>query len=125
MKIIIDTEKRTIEVPSEFKEAYEGQAKMNKMLGKEKESIISNLDISDYRIVSKQARKVLDKTNSKTIADYMEKVKDTKKDLYEEYINLKNKVVKTTATGKEVKTNFLVIKKWFYDNFPSENPFNK
>ena len=38
---------------------------------------------------------------------------------------LKNKVIKTTEKGTQIKTNFLTIKKWFYEKYPSQNPFKK
>lgn len=125
MKIIIDTEKRSIEVPKEMKEAYDSQVKVAKMLGNENNSILDMLDIKDYKITSKQVRRIVDNTNAKSIEDYMNNIKDSKKDLYEEYVALRDKVIKTTPNGKKVKTNFLTIKKWFYKNFPSENPFKK
>ena len=37
----------------------------------------------------------------------------------------KEKVVKTTAKGVKVKTNFLNIKKWFYEKFPDQDPNKK
>ena len=55
----------------------------------------------------------------------MNSVKDTDKDNYKEYVELKNKVVKTTEKGTKIKTNFLTIKKWFYEKYPSQNPFKK
>lgn len=119
MKIIIDMEKKTIEVPKKIKEASE-------TLGKK--SVLECIDTNDYKVIVKSnttKTRVLDKTNKKTIEDFMNKIKDSKKDLYEEYVNLRDKVVRITDTGKEVKTNFLDLKKWFYNKFPSENPFNK
>lgn len=125
MKIIIDTEKKSVEVPNDFKKAYDSQVKVAKMLGKESDSILSMLDIKDYKVVSKQVRKVLDNTNAKTIEDFMKKVKESNKDKYEEYKELKEKVVKVSPKGKQIKTNFLTIKKWFYTNFPEQNPYKK
>lgn len=119
MKIVIDTDKKTIEVPSSFLKA---SAEINKMLGKKSESILDNIDTKDYKIITKQERKVVDKTNAKNIEDFMKKVKDTDKDLYEEYKSLKDRVVKVSPNGKQMKTNFLVIRKWFYEKFPDQKP---
>lgn len=125
MKLIIDTDKKVVEVPSEFKLAYENQAKMNKMLGKENQTLSSMLDLSEYKVVAKQTRTIKDTTNAKTIETFMESVKDTDKDNYKEYVDLKNKVVKVNEKGTKIKTNFLTIKKWFYEKYPEQNPFKK
>ena len=125
MKLIIDTDKKMVEVPSEFKVAYENLSKANKMLGKENQTLMSMLDLSDYKVVAKQTRAVKDTTNAKTIETFMNSVKDTDKDNYKEYVDLKNKVVKTTEKGTQIKTNFLTIKKWFYEKYPEQNPFKK
>lgn len=120
MKIIIDTDKKTIEVPKKLKEASE-------LLGHK--SVLDSVNIDDYKIIIKSTtinkNRVVDKTNAKTIEDFMNKVKDSDKDTYKEYVELKNKVIGTTKNGKEVKTNFLTIKKWFYEKYPSENPLKK
>lgn len=125
MKLIIDTDKKVVEVPSEFKLAYENQAKMIKMLGKENQTLSSMLDLSEYKVVAKQTRTIKDTTNAKTIETFMESVKDTDKDNYKEYVDLKNKVVKVNEKGTKIKTNFLTIKKWFYEKYPEQNPFKK
>ena len=125
MKLIIDTDKKVVEVPSEFKLVYENQAKMNKMLGKENQTLSSMLDLSEYKVVAKQTRTIKDTTNAKTIETFMESVKDTDKDNYKEYVDLKNKVVKVNEKGTKIKTNFLTIKKWFYEKYPEQNPFKK
>ena len=125
MIITINTEKKSVEVPYDFKEVYENQKKYNKMLGKETPSILSILDLNNYSVVAKQTRKVVDKTNSKVIDDFMNSVKEKDKDNYDEYLSIKNKVVKTTSKGTAVKTNFLTIKKWFYSKYPEQNPFKK
>ncbi len=125
MLIIINTEKKSVEVPHDFKEVYENQKKYNKMLGKETPSILSILDLNNYSVVAKQTRKVVDKTNSRVIDDFMNSVKEKDKDNYDEYLSIKNKVVKTTSKGTAVKTNFLTIKKWFYSKYPEQNPFKK
>lgn len=126
MKIIIDTDKKIVEVPKAMKEAHEYQLKVDKMLGKESSSILSQLDLRDYKVISKHINtRVGDKTTAKDIDNFMKKIKDSQKDLYEEYIELKEKVVKTTAKGTKVKTNFLNIKKWFYEKFPDQDPNKK
>lgn len=126
MKIIIDTDKKIVEVPKAMKEAHESQVKVDKMLGNESNSILSQLNLKDYKIVSKQINtRVGDKTTAKDIENFMKKIKDSQKDLYEEYIELKNKVVRTTVKGTEIKTNFLNIRKWFYEKFPNQDLNNK
>jgi hypothetical protein len=125
MKLIIDTDKKMVEVPSEFKVAYENLSKANKMLGKENQTLSSMLDLSEYKVVAKPTRAIKDTTNAKTIETFMNGVKDTDKDNYKEYVDLKNKVVKTTEKGTQIKTNFLTIKKWFYEKYPEQNPFKK
>lgn len=109
MKIIIDFDKKIIEVPKKIKEASD-------MLGHK--SILDSVNINDYKIVVKSTttnkNRIVDKTNKKTIEDFMNKIKDSKKDIYEEYLKL-----------VEGKITFLKLKQWFYKNFPSENPFKK
>ena len=95
------------------------------MLGKENQTLSSMLDLSEYKVIAKPTRAIKDTTNAKTIDTYMESVKDTDKENYKEYVELKNKVVKTTEKGTKIKTNFLTIKKWFYEKYPSQNPFKK
>ena len=125
MEIIINTEKKYIKVPSEFKEAYDSQVKLEKMLGKDTNNILSVLDIENYKIVPIDSNRIKDKINKNTIEEYMKKVKETDKTLYEEYKTLKEKEVGKTKSGKPIYTSFLVIKKWFYSNFPDQNPFKK
>lgn len=123
MKLIIDTDKKIIEVPSDFKGLYDNQRKMNKMLGKEDETLSSMIDLSKYSVVAKQNRVIKDTTNAKTIDEFMNSVKEKDADKYNAYIELKNKQVGTSKNGKPLKTSFLVIKKWFYENYPKQNPF--
>ncbi len=129
MKIVIDIDKKTIEVPKKLKKAYESQLEIEEMTGKRSNSILDMLNLADYQIITKivvsnENRKV-DKTNAKTIEDYMNKVKTTDENLYNEYIALKNKVVGKSKNGKDLKTSFLDVKKWFYNNFPEEKPNKK
>lgn len=124
MKLIIDTEKKIVEVPSEFKVAYDYQVKANKMLGKESDTLTTMLDLSDYKVVAKQNRTIKDTTNAKTIADYMEGVKDTDKEHYAKYIELRDGHF-VNKNGVTMKTSFLTIKKWFYETYPKQNPFNR
>ena len=109
MKIIIDFDKKTIEVPKKLKEASD-------MLGNK--SILDSINVNDYKIIVKSTtnnkNRIVDKTNKKTIEDFMNKVKDSKKEIYEEYLKL-----------IEGKISFLKLKQWFYTKFPSENPFKK
>lgn len=125
MKIIIDTNKRSIEVPGELREAYIKQVKVDKMLGEESKSILDLINIKDYKIIEKRIVKIKDTTNKETIENFMNNVKNTDKDKYEEYVALRDKIIGKTKNGKPKKTNFLTIKKWFYENYPSENPFKK
>ena len=122
MKIVIDTERKTIEAPSSLLKA---NAEINKMLGKKSESILDSIDTKNYKIIAKQENKTADRTNAKYIEEFMNKVKDTNKDLYEEYRKLKEKIVKVSSKGKPIKTNFLVVRKWFYKNFPDQKPTKK
>lgn len=122
MKIIIDTDKKVVEVPSDFKALYDNQRKMNKMLGKEDETLSSMIDLSKYGVVAKQNRVIKDTTNANTIETFMNSVKDKDAEKYNEYIELKNKQVGTSKNGKPLKTSFLVVKKWFYENYPNQNP---
>lgn len=122
MKIVIDTEKKTIEAPSSLVKA---NAEINKMLGKKSESILDSIDTKNYKIIAKPDKKIGDRTNAKYIEEFMKKIKDTNKDLYEEYRELKDKVVDISSNGKPVKTNFLVLRKWFYEKFPNQKPTKK
>ena len=125
MKIIIDTDKNVVEVPSDFKNAYDNLSKANKMLGKESQTLSTMLDLSNYRVVAKQTRAIKDTTNAKDIDAFMESVKDTDKDKYKEYVELRDKKVGTSKNGRPLKTSFLVVKKWYYENYPKQNPFKK
>jgi hypothetical protein len=123
MKIILDTESKSAEAPYELKELMEGQQKFNKAFGKSKSANLSDvIDLTEYKITYKQNRTKVDKTNSKDINDFMENIKDTDKDLYKEFIALRDKEVSKTKSGKPIKTNFLIIKKWFYEHFPNNKP---
>lgn len=123
MKIIIDTDKKSVEVPNNIREAYNN---ISKECGNISVLDMVNVDIKNYKVVSKQVAKVVgDKTTAKDIENYMNKIKESNKDLYEEYVTLKNKIIKTTAKGTKIKTNFLTIKKWFYSKFPDQNPNKK
>ena len=124
MKIIIDTDKKTVEVPKETKKGLEERNKLNRDMGIKEETILSLLKIEDYKVISKPTniQTFKDTTNSKTIDDYMESVKEEKKDLYNQYKTMKNNIVKTNKDGKPVYTNFLTIKAWFYKNFPTRFP---
>lgn len=125
MKLLIDTDKKTIEVPKEFKDAFDNQTKIDKMLGKGTQTLSTMIDLSEFKVVAKQTRVIKDKTNAKSIDAYMESVKDTDKDKYKEYIALRDRDNGLSKTGKKLKTNFLTIKKWFYQNYPSQNPYKK
>lgn len=125
MKVIIDIDKKSIEVPNKIKDAYEKQVEVNKMFGKNSGSILDMFDLSDFKVVSTQTRSVSDKTNAKDIDDFMKGVKDTDKDKYNEYVRLRDNIVGKSKNGKPLKTNFLIIKKWFYENYPNQNPYKK
>lgn len=127
MKIVIDTEKRIIEVPKKLKNAYESQLELDKMLGNEVKSIVNFIDTKDYTIIVKPVysnpNRKKDTTNAKSIQEFMNKIKESNKDLYNEYVELRDKTYE--KNGKKVKTNFLIVKKWFYEKFPEQNPFKK
>ena len=123
MKIIIDIDKKTIEVPENLKKAYEEQLNVDKMLGNKSKSILEQLNTSEYKIISKHKNSKADKTSLKDIEEYMNSIKSTNKEKYEEYTALLNKGGELKKDGKPKKTNFLIIKKWFYTNFPEKNPF--
>ena len=125
MEIIIDTEKKTITVPQEFKKGYDARTKTNKMMGIQEDSILSMLNVKDFTVVAKKTRQVSDTITAKYINDFMTKLKDSDSKKYEEYITLKNTVVGRSKKGKELYTNFLSIKKWFYANYPEQCPFKK
>lgn len=118
MKIIIDTDKKVIEVPNELKKAYD-------LLGNNCNSILSLVNTSDFIIKGKSNNTNGDKTNQADIEAFMESVKDTEKAKYEEYTKLKNAKVGKSKNGKPIKTNFLNVKKWFYENFPDQKPKKK
>jgi len=123
MKVILDIENKVAEAPYELKELIENQEKLNKRFGRKADTSLSSLiDLSEYKVVYKQNRVRVDKTNAKMIDEFMESVKDNDKDLYKAYVELKNKSEKTSKNGKPIKTNFLTIKKWFYKNYPQQNP---
>lgn len=122
MKVIIDTDKKTVEVPSTTRKQLEERNKMNRDMGLKEDTILSLLNIEDYKVISKQEKVVKDFTNAKTIEEFMEKVKDQDQEKYNEYIELREKVVSHSKTGKPVKTSFLVVKAWFYKNYPNQKP---
>ena len=120
MKIIVDTDKREVVIPQEFKSAFD---KLSKELGSK--DILSFLNVSSYKIMTKQTRVKSDRTNAMTIQTFMEGVKDTDKEIYKEYITLRDAKVGETKNGKPIKTNFLTLKKWFYSKYPEQNPLRK
>ena len=124
MKIVIDTERKTIEVAKDFKDVYDNQVKLNKKLGKDTDTIMSMLDLSNYKVVSKQTRAVVDKTNAKDIDAYMNSIKDTDTENYNAYIKLKHSKVKN-KNGVVAPISFLTIRKWFYEKYPNEKPLAK
>lgn len=124
MKIVIDTERKTIEVAKDFKDVYDNQVKLNKKLGKDTDTIMSMLDLSNYKVVSKQTRAVVDKTNANDIDAYMNSVKDTDTENYNEYVALKNSKVKN-KNGVVAPISFWAIKKWFYEKYPNRKPLAK
>lgn len=124
MQIIIDTDKKTILVPSDFKKLYDNNEKMNKKLGNDF-SITSMINFNDYKLVAKSDKRVSDHTNKDTIDNYMDSIKDSEKAKYDEYKKLKTTIVKRNKKGEPVYTNFLTIKKWFYANFPEQRPTKK
>lgn len=123
MKIIIDTDKQTIEIPKQV-------VKTARELGRKTNiAIIDMANINEYRIIERETEvnpnRIVDKTTAKMIDDYMNKIKESDSSLYEEYIKIKNEVVGKTKNGKEKKNSFLNVKNWFYANFPKESPFYK
>ena len=125
MQIIIDTNKKTIEVSEELKKAYESQIKMEQMLGIEKKSILESIGCENYKVICKPSNRNNDKTSLADIDNFMASIKSTNKEKYDEYVELKNKPTgKKTKKGKDITTNFLTLKKWFYLNFPEQNPKN-
>lgn len=110
MIIKVDIKNKIIEMPKEL----EGT-----------EDLLEAIDFSTFRRVYKKAKRtskpgVVDKINMDIINKYMESVKASDEALYNEYIELREKVEKQTPTGKPIKTNFLRIKQWFYKNYPEE-----
>lgn len=124
MKLIIDVDKKVVEVPSDFKELYDNQVKLNKRFGKDNDVLTSMLDLSEYKVVAKQTRAIKDTTNAKTIATYMENVKDTDKSNYAKYVELRDGYI-INKNNVRTKTSFLTIKRWFYETYPEQNPYKK
>ena len=56
------------------------------------------------------------------IEDFMAKVRKDDESKYNEYVELKEKIVKHTKDGKPIKTSFLKIKAWYYKNYPDQKP---
>lgn len=123
MKIVIDTDKKLIEVPNDFKKAYESQRKTFELIGKKCDSILSMIedteDIDNFKITSKIVRTSnnSEKITAKDIENFMNSVKDTHKEKYNEYMELKNEV-KKTKDGKERKTTHFEVLSWVKKNFP-------
>ena len=124
MKLIIDVDKKVVEVPHDFKELYDNQVKLNKRFGKDSDVLSSMLDLSEYKVIAKQTRAIKDTTNAKTIATYMESVKDTDKSKYDEYVKLRDSYI-VNKNNVRTKVSFLTIKRWFYENYPEQNPYKK
>lgn len=122
MKVIIDTDKKTVEVPSTTKKQLEERNKMNRDMGLKEETILSLLNIEDYKVISKQVKVVKDFTNAETIEKFMEEVRKNDEGKYKEYVELKEKITGHTKTGKPIKTSFLTIKAWYYKNYPEQKP---
>ena len=116
MRIVIDTDKRVIEVPSKFKKYYENQVELAKMVGNKCGSILDMVNVEGYTITTKIVRssKNADKTSLKDIETYMNSIKNSDKEKYQAYESLKKDT-----------NNFFTIRKWFYSNFPNQKPNKK
>lgn len=125
MIIRINTEAKTITVPTQFKEELEVYNKILKRKGKRVVSPLDDLDIENYTLVGESPERVKDHTNKETIDKYMEELRATDKELYKEYVALRDRVIGTSKNGKEIKTSFLTLKKWFYEKFPEQKPVKK
>lgn len=125
MIIRINTEAKTITVPAQFKEELEAYNKIRRRKGQEVVSPLEDLELNTYSLVGETAERVKDHTNKETIEKFMEEVKATDKELYKEYVALRDKVVGVSKKGKEMKTSFLTLKKWFYEKFPEQKPAKK
>jgi len=111
MEIIINTDKETITVPQDIFNSCKILVKHNKKMSQF--SALSNMfNFSDFKLVAKQSNTKSDKTNAKTITEFMESVKNNDKENYRDFMDMKNS-----------KTNFFKIKKWFYEKYPSQKPF--
>ena len=129
MKIIIDLKEKTIEVPKDLKATYDSQVRFNKKMGIEDTSILStlsNIGLKDYKVITKRVSTIEgDKTKQKDIDNYMESnVRNEDSQTYEEYIKLRDSYV-VNSRGIKTKTNFLTIKKWFYEKYPDLKPLVK
>lgn len=125
MIIRINTEAKTITVPAQFKEELEAYNKILRRKGKEMVNPLDDLELNTYTLVGETAERVKDHTNKETIEKFMEEVKATDKELYKEYVALRDKVVGVSKKGIEMKTSFLTLKKWFYEKFPEQKPAKK
>ena len=88
MKVIIDTDKKTVEVPSTTRKQLEERNKMNREMGLKEDTILSLLNIEEYKVVSKQEKVVKDFTNAKMIEDFMAQVRKDDESKYKEYVEL-------------------------------------
>lgn len=125
MIIRINTETKTITVPTKFKEELLAYNKIMSIKGNEPMTVLGDINEAEYTVIGETKEREKDHLNKADIEKYMENIKTTNKDLYKEYVSLRDTVVGTTKKGKELKTSFLTLKKWFYDKFPEEKTATK
>jgi hypothetical protein len=117
MELKINTVKKTIEVPHEFKVGLDNSIKFNKGLGQDF-GIEDVVKLSEYKIIVRPESRKLDRLNRKQISDFMESKKETHKEEYKRYMELVNANNGINKNGKPIATNFFTLKKLVYQMFP-------
>lgn len=127
---------KTIVIDIDTKEIHTSNSKIRNLLETSKDvtgNPFSSFDLSSFEIV-----KVLEKNKGKTKGDKLDLpgikkyIKDNRSDLTKELEELINSQAKDkagkllfTSKGNPKKTSFLVIKKWFYEKCPEQQPPKK
>lgn len=117
----IDTEAKQIEVPKKITDSLKRLNKEKRNLGGVEETIFSHYGILDYEIVSKIKTSTSSNTGDRSSKSDLDKFMETKKsecpELYQEYIEKREAVVRYTKNNVPIKTDLFTLRSWVRSNF--------
>jgi hypothetical protein len=117
----IDTEARQVEVPKRITDSLKRINKENHKLGNKEENIFTYYGILDYEVVSKLKPTTKTTTGDRRTKADLDKFMETKKsecpELYQEYIEKREAVVRYTKNNVPIKTDLFTLRSWVRSNF--------